>query len=146
VISVLDTTVKLVAATAPKATRVAPLNPVPVMVTVVPPVVGPDAGVTAVVTATGASALNSLKAAPAMLVPPAVVTYTGCGPGSWAGVTAVTTVSDTTVKRAATAVPKRTFPVPMNPDPVIVTKVPPASGPEAGATDVTTGVGASYVN
>ena len=73
-ISVLDTTVKFVAATAPKATRVAPLNPVPVMVTVVPPVVGPDAGVTAVVTATGASALNSLKAAPAMLVPPAVVT------------------------------------------------------------------------
>ncbi len=58
----------------------------------------------------------------------------------------MTTVSDTTVKLVATAVPKRTFPVPMNPDPVIVTKVPPASGPEAGATDVTTGVGASYVN
>jgi hypothetical protein len=44
VISVEDTTVKLVAATAPKATLVAPVNPVPVMVTVVPPAVVPEVG------------------------------------------------------------------------------------------------------
>ena len=47
-ISVEETTVKLVAATAPKATLVAPLKPVPVMVTVVPPVVGPELGEMAV--------------------------------------------------------------------------------------------------
>ena len=46
-ISVDETTVKLVAATVPKRTWVAPLNPVPVMVTVVPPVVGPTFGETA---------------------------------------------------------------------------------------------------
>jgi hypothetical protein len=42
--SVEETTVKLVAATAPKTTLVVPVKPVPVMVTVVPPVVGPELG------------------------------------------------------------------------------------------------------
>jgi hypothetical protein len=37
-----------VAALAPKWTAVAPVNPVPVMVTVVPPAAGPDVGLTAV--------------------------------------------------------------------------------------------------
>ncbi len=44
VIWVSETTVKLVAAVAPKATAVAPVKPVPVMVTVVPPAVGPEVG------------------------------------------------------------------------------------------------------
>ena len=44
VIWVSETTVKLVAATAPKSTLVAPVKPVPVMVTVVPPAVGPEVG------------------------------------------------------------------------------------------------------
>jgi len=47
-ISVLETTVKLVAATAPKRTLVAPVKFVPVMVTVVPPVIGPELGETPV--------------------------------------------------------------------------------------------------
>ncbi len=47
-IAVSETTVKLAARTAPKVTLVAPLNPVPVMVTLVPPAVGPELGVTAV--------------------------------------------------------------------------------------------------
>ena len=42
--SVEETTLKLVAATAPKTTLVAPVKLVPVMVTVVPPVVGPELG------------------------------------------------------------------------------------------------------
>ena len=37
-------TVKPVAAVAPKVTAVAPEKPVPVMVTVVPPVAGPEVG------------------------------------------------------------------------------------------------------
>ena len=43
-----ETTLKLVAATPPKSTLVAPVKPVPVMVTVVPPVVGPEVGEMAV--------------------------------------------------------------------------------------------------
>ena len=38
------TTVTPVAASVPKSTAVAPVKPVPVMVTVVPPAVGPEVG------------------------------------------------------------------------------------------------------
>ena len=44
VICVEEFTMKLVAATAPKTTLVAPLKLVPVMVTVVMPVIGPEVG------------------------------------------------------------------------------------------------------
>ena len=43
-IEVGEMTVKAVAAVAPKLTAVAPVKPVPVMVTVVPPVAGPGSG------------------------------------------------------------------------------------------------------
>jgi hypothetical protein len=49
-ISVSDTTVKLVAAVVPKLTPVAPVNPVPVMSTVVPPDASPDDAESAVTT------------------------------------------------------------------------------------------------
>jgi hypothetical protein len=45
VICVAEMTVKLAAAVAPKVKAVAPVNPVPVIVTNVPPVVDPDVGV-----------------------------------------------------------------------------------------------------
>ena len=44
VIEVSETTVKLVAAVPPKCTAVAPVRLVPVIVTEVPPAVGPEAG------------------------------------------------------------------------------------------------------
>ena len=44
VIDVDETTLKLAAAVPPKSTAVAPVNPVPVMVTVVPPAVVPVVG------------------------------------------------------------------------------------------------------
>ena len=44
VIWVAELTVKVVAAVAPKITAVAPVNPVPLMVTVVPPDPGPEVG------------------------------------------------------------------------------------------------------
>ena len=47
-ISVSLNTMKLAAAIAPKATLVAPVKLVPVIVTVVPPAVEPDVGATAV--------------------------------------------------------------------------------------------------
>ena len=48
VICVAETTITLVAAVVPKSTAVAPLKPVPVIVTDVPPADGPAAGLTAV--------------------------------------------------------------------------------------------------
>ena len=73
-ILVAETTVKLVAATAPKTTLVAPVKLVPVMVTVVPPLVGPDLGETAV-TVGAATAPKSTLVAPVIVtvVPPALV-------------------------------------------------------------------------
>ena len=47
-IEVAELTVKEVAEVVPNLTAVAPRNPVPVMVTVVPPVAGPLVGLTAV--------------------------------------------------------------------------------------------------
>ena len=44
VIDVAELTVKLVAAVAPNVTAVAPVKPVPVIVTEVPPAAGPDVG------------------------------------------------------------------------------------------------------
>ena len=44
VIEVAELTVKPVAGVAPKVTAVAPVNPVPVMLTEVPPAVGPEVG------------------------------------------------------------------------------------------------------
>ena len=44
VIDVAELTVKAVALVTPNVTAVAPVNPVPVIVTDVPPVVGPDVG------------------------------------------------------------------------------------------------------
>jgi hypothetical protein len=52
-----DTTVKLVAGVAPNDTDVAPVNPEPVTVTVVPPAAGPEDGLTAV-TAGGETQVN----------------------------------------------------------------------------------------
>ena len=47
------TIVKLVAATPPKVTLVAPVNVVPVMVTLVPPAMGPEFGLTEVTVGPG---------------------------------------------------------------------------------------------
>jgi hypothetical protein len=46
VISVSETTVKDAAGVAPKSTALAPVKPVPVMVTGVPPAIGPALGAT----------------------------------------------------------------------------------------------------
>jgi hypothetical protein len=52
-ISVPEITVNVVAGTAPKLTFDAPANPEPVIVTSVPPVVGPEPGVTLATTGAG---------------------------------------------------------------------------------------------
>jgi hypothetical protein len=65
-------------------------------------------------------------------------------PADSSGVVAVICVSDTTVNWAAESNPNDTPVAPVKPDPVIVTDVPPATGPAVGLTPVTTG-GVTYV-
>ena len=72
---VSETTLKPLAATLPNATLVAPVNPLPVIVTVVPPAVVPDDGEIDVVVGAGGLYVYTSAAAFA-LVPPAVVTET----------------------------------------------------------------------
>ncbi len=74
---------------------------------------------------------------PALLVPPAVVTVTFTAPADPAGSLSVICVPALlTVKFAAliSLLPKLTSVAPVKPLPVIVTGVPPAVGPELGAT------------
>ncbi len=54
VIWVAEVTVKLLAGVVPKSTLVAPVNPVPLITTAVPPAIGPDAGAIEVTTGAGA--------------------------------------------------------------------------------------------
>ena len=62
-------------------------------------------------------------------VPPGVVTVTAAGPAKPAGVTAVSCVSETTVKEDACAAPMATERASERFSPVIVTVLPPAKGP-----------------
>ena len=54
VILVADTTLNLIAATDPNSTFVAPVKPLPLIVTVLPPATGPDDGTIPVITGFGA--------------------------------------------------------------------------------------------
>jgi hypothetical protein len=137
VISVLETTVKEPAAVVSKSTDVAPVKLVPVMVTGMPPPVGPDVGATAV-TVGGAAKVNWSLALVGE-VPLGLVTVTSTVPAAWAGEVLVISVSETTVKDAAGVAPKWTEVAVVKLVPVIVTGAPPAVGPALGATELTVG-------
>lgn len=111
-----------------------PKNPVPTMVMVVEPPVGPDDGVTDEIVGIGAKVkfTSEFEAEP-------LVTTTAALPAVFAGVVAEIEVSFTTVKAEAAVPPKDTAVAPVNPLPVIVTLVPPAKGPAVGKTEETTG-------
>jgi len=86
------------------------------------------------------------SAAVVRLVPPGVVTVTSTVPAPRAGETAVTSVALTTVKLVAAVVRKATEVAPVRLVPVIVTVVPPATGPAVGEMAVTVGTAAmAYV-
>ncbi|GAA1041070.1 hypothetical protein GCM10009566_35000 [Streptomyces murinus] len=125
------------APTEPKRTWVAPVRPVPVTVTVVPPDVGPPDGERPVTT--GGTAAVYVKVTVALLVPLGDVTVTGTEPALPAGVTAVIWVADETEYDDALREPKRTAVAPVRPVPVMTTVVPPDTGPCAGAMELTTG-------
>ena len=74
------------------------------------------------------------------LVPPSVVTVTAVvSAASAGGATTVICVSESTVKSNHVTSPKATEVAPVKPVPVIVTAVPPATGPEVGERSVTVG-------
>src|SRR5262249_16813511 len=144
VIVVSFTTVKFVAGVVPKLTAVAPVKPVPMTVTRVPPAAGPLVGLRPVTA--GAARNVKRSACDAGDVPAGVVTVTLTIPMP-AGLVAVKVVSFTTVRFRAGTGPKSTPAGPVNPVPVTVTNVPPATGPLFGVTPVTVGAAvAAYVN
>jgi hypothetical protein len=128
-------TCRLVPGVTPNLTAVAPVNPVPVIVTAVPPATGPLAGEIRVTV--GAGIYVNVSPATIALVPLGVVTLTSTVPVP-AGDVAVRLVAELYVTLAAT-VPNATVDVLVNPVPVIVTAVPPAAGPLAGEMLVTIG-------
>ena len=65
-------------------------------------------------------------------MPPESVTTTFCGPAVPGGVTAVTVVAFTATTEVAAVPPIATAVADVNPVPVIVTEVPPLTGPESG--------------
>jgi hypothetical protein len=132
--------VKVLAAVPPKLTAVAPVNPVPLIVTLVPPAVGPEAGLTLV---TEGTYLKTSLEFVALVPPPGIVTVTSTAPVP-AGEVAVIDVALLTVKLLAAVPPKLTAVAPVKVVPAIVTDVPPAAGPEEGLTRVTVG-GVTYV-
>ena len=105
---VAESTVNDDAAAVPKRTDVAPVKFVPVRVTVVPPVVGPEPGLTALTVGGGGGIATkvNLSCLLLMLVPPGPVTQTSIFPAASAGEIAVIEVSESTVKDDAGADPK----------------------------------------
>ena len=79
------------------------------------------------------------------LVPPAVVTVTSTVPALPAGAVAVIFVALLTVKPLALLAPNLTAVVPLKFEPVMMTLVPPATGPAVGEMLLTAGR-ATYVN
>ena len=100
-ICVAELTTKLARCVPPKLTAVAPVNPVPVMTTLVPPAAGPDVGPSPVTVGAG----TKVKVPAEVPVPPTVVTLTVTAPLP-AAVTAVIWVAELTTKLAAAVPPK----------------------------------------
>ena len=115
------------------------MNPVPVIVTVVPPADGPSVAST-FVTVGGASNLYLIVALCGTL---ASDTSTSSSPAELAAVFAVISVAETTVTDVASP-PIVTFAPARKPVPLIFTVVPPAVVPSFGEIEVTVG-GVKYV-
>ena len=138
VVTVTDVavTVPKVPATPPKVTEVVPVKLVPVIVTVVPPAVGPDDGeISAIV---GEEVY--VKPFVFFTEPPELVSTTSLSPSVPAGVTTVTDVALTLVIEVPATPPKVTADVPVKLVPVIVTVVPPEAGPDDGVIAVIFGL------
>jgi hypothetical protein len=131
----------MVAVLPPKCTEVAASRFVPVIVTDVPPAVGPDVGLMLVTAGRGGETYVNSAASRLADVPPAVVTFrlTVLVP---AGAVTVMVVA-VSVRMVAVLAPKCTDVAPSRFVPVMVTTVPPAAGPDVGVLFVTVGLAAT---
>jgi hypothetical protein len=134
------TTVTAVAAVPPRVTPVVPIRFVPVIVTLLPPAIGPAAGAMAVNVGNGRYVYALFLRA---VWPSLLVTTTSMEPVVPAGVKAVIVVAEDLTTVVAGTPPIVT---PSNPPatkfvPVMVIAVPPATGPDAGAMLVNVGAG-----
>src|SRR5262249_40628476 len=132
-------TVKLTA-TDPKLTAVAPVKPVPVMVTEVPPPVLPLLVPRPVTLGAAALLTVNWSAGGTWEVPVRAVTGTSQVPARRGGERAGMEVSLLTVKLAAATEPNITALEPLSRVPVMVTEVPPAVVPLLVLRPVTDGV------
>ena len=120
-------------------------NPVPVIVTTVPPAVMPTLGAIDVTAgATGTAYVNAAAAVPDNVLGFVTETATA-GPAAPAGVTAVNDVELTQVTLVAADPPMVTVAPVMKPVPVIVTDVPPKVEPELGESETAVGGTTAYV-
>ena len=131
-----ELTVNMVVWVSPKLTYWVPLNPLPVIVTLVAPIAGPVFGETDFTT--GEYVKSSSVEIVGDEVPAAFLTATITVPVP-AGVEVVILVSLTTVNLEAAVEPKNTAVAPVNPLPVIVTCVPPPEFPLDGVIPEITG-------
>jgi hypothetical protein len=106
------------------------------MTTDVPPVAGPESGRRRFTV--GGVKVNWSSVVMA-LVPSGVVTVTSTVPTGSAGVVALIEVSEITTN-GADVPPKSTAVAPVKPLPLMITAVPPETGPEVGLTALTVGV------
>ena len=141
-IEVGEFTTRPVPALVPKSTVVAPVKPVPVSITGVPPPVEPLLGLTPVTVGAGGVTKVNWSAALVVLVPAGVVTVMSTVPNDPAGEVALSCPGETSETLDAGELPKSTSNVlpATKPVPVTVTTVPPVDGPEDGLTEVTVGL------
>jgi len=143
VIEVSEVALNVAAGVSPKRTAVTSAKPEPVNVTVVPPASGPWLGVNEVI-----PSATYVKSPGAVASPYCVpLTVTGTAPVP-AGVVATISVSETTLNSVHSLPPKVTLVAPVKPVPVMVTGVPPASGPLVGVkpTITVSGLAGSITN
>src|SRR5450759_249006 len=128
----------------PNMTAVAVSKPLPCRMTCVPPPVVPEFGLIPLTMATAGLVYVNLSAGPMGLDPPGPSTTTSTVPAVSAGVVTKISVSPTTKKlepppHVAVEAPNFTPVAPVNPEPKMVTAVPPWVAPLLGLTAYTTG-------
>jgi len=128
-----------VPAVPPNVTADVPVKFVPVIVTVVPPAIGPAANPVAASTDEIVGVPINLNPPELVAVPPAVVNATSLAPAVPDGVVTVTEVALTLVSEVPALPSKVTLVVADKLVPVIVTVVDPAVGPLDGDTELIVG-------
>jgi hypothetical protein len=110
------------------------------MVTTVPPATGPEEGeMPDTLGRETSSYMYTADAFQMLLAPTGLMTETSTVPAGFAGVMTVRRLSLTTISAVPFFSPNWTPVAPVNPDPVMVTTVPPAMGPPEGETPVICG-------